>query len=80
MTVKPGFGGQRLREDCVAKIPKICEMIAQTGRDILVEVDGGVKQSNAAEVIAAGADVLVMGTGLFRADDPRAVVSAVLGE
>ena len=80
MTVKPGFGGQTLREDCVAKIPKIREMIAETGRDILIEVDGGVKQSNAAQVIEAGADVLVMGTGLFRADDPKAVVKTVLGE
>lgn len=42
MTVKPGFGGQTLREDCVAKIPKIREMIAETGREILIEVDGGV--------------------------------------
>ena len=80
MTVKPGFGGQTLREDCVAKIPKIREMIAETGRDILIEVDGGVKQSNAAQVIEAGADVLVMGTGLFSADDPKAVVKTVLGE
>ena len=55
-------------------------MIAETGRDILIEVDGGVKQSNAAQVIEAGADVLVMGTGLFRADDPKAVVKTVLGE
>ena len=77
MTVKPGFGGQTLREDCVAKIPKIREMIAETGRDILIEVDGGVKQSNAAQVIEAGADVLVMGTGLFRADDPKAVVKTL---
>ena len=50
------------------------------GRDILIEVDGGVKQSNAAQIIDAGADVLVMGTGLFRAEDPKAVVKAVLGE
>ncbi|MFR5796043.1 MAG: thiamine diphosphokinase [Christensenellales bacterium] len=48
MTVKPGFGGQTLREDCVAKIPEIRKMIERTGRDILIEVDGGVKQSNAA--------------------------------
>ena len=51
----------------------------QTGRDILIEVDGGVKQSNAARVIDAGADVLVMGTGLFRAEDPKAVVQSVMG-
>ena len=43
----------------------------------LIEVDGGVKQSNAAQVIDAGADVLVMGTGLFRADDPKAVVKTL---
>ena len=81
MTVEPGFGGQTLREDCVAKDPrKSASMIAETGRDILIEVDGGVKQSNAAQVVEAGADVLVMGTGLFRADDPKAVVKTVLGE
>ena len=79
MTVKPGFGGQTLREDCVAKIPEIRKMIERTGRDILIEVDGGVKQSNAAQVIDAGADVLVMGTGLFRAEDPKAVVQSVMG-
>ena len=54
-------------------------MIERTGRDILIEVDGGVKQSNAARVIDAGADVLVMGTGLFRAEDPKAVVQSVMG-
>lgn len=79
MTVKPGFGGQTLREDCVAKIPEIRKMVERTGRDILIEVDGGVKQSNAARVIDAGADVLVMGTGLFRAEDPKAVVQSVMG-
>ena len=79
MTVKPGFGGQTLREDCVATIPDIRKMIERTVRDILIEVDGGVKQSNAARVIDAGADVLVMGTGLFRAEDPKAVVQSVMG-
>lgn len=79
MTVEPGFGGQSLREDCVKKIPVLRRMIEKTGREILIEVDGGIKRENAADVIAAGADVLVMGTGLFRADDPRAVVRDVIG-
>ncbi len=79
MTVEPGFGGQSLREDCLAKIPVLQEMIKKTGRDILIEVDGGVKADNAAKVIAAGADVLVMGTGLFQAKDPKAVVDQVMG-
>lgn len=78
MTVEPGFGGQSLREDCVAKIPELKAIIEKSGRDILIEVDGGVKRENAEKVVRAGADVLVMGTGLFRADDPKAVVREVL--
>ena len=78
MTVEPGFGGQSLREDCVAKIPELKAMIEKSGRDILIEVDGGVKRENAEKVGRAGADVLVIGTGLFRADDPKAVVREVL--
>ena len=78
MTVEPGFGGQSLREDCVAKIPELKAMIEKSGRDILIEVDGGVKRENAEKVVRVGADVLVMGTGLFRADDPKAVVREVL--
>lgn len=78
MTVEPGFGGQSLREDCVAKIPELKAMIEKSGRDILIEVDGGVKRENAEKVVRAGADVLVMGTGLFHADDPKAVVREVL--
>ena len=78
MTVEPGFGGQSLREDCVAKIPELKAMIEKSGRDILIEVDGGVKRENAEKVVRAGAEVLGMGTGLFRADDPKAVVREVL--
>lgn len=78
MTVEPGFGGQSLREDCLAKIPELKAMIEKSGRDILIEVDGGVKRENAEKVVRAGADVLVMGTGLFHADNPKAVVREVL--
>ena len=77
MTVQPGFGGQSLREDCLAKLPVIRRMIEESGRDILLEVDGGIKMNNAHLAIEAGADVLVIGTGLFRAEDPAAVVEAV---
>lgn len=80
MTVEPGFGGQGLMDSCVDKLPVLREMITRTGREILLEVDGGVKQENAGKVIAAGADVLVMGTGLFRAKGPAAVVAAVREE
>lgn len=78
MTVEPGFGGQSLREDCLAKIPVLRSMIARANREILLEVDGGIKQENAGQVVQAGADVLVMGTGLFRARDPQAVVRDVM--
>ena len=78
MSVEPGFGGQSLREDCIAKIPVLREMIRETGKDILLEVDGGIKQENAQMVIDAGADVLVIGTGLFRAKAPKAGVQAVM--
>ena len=77
MTVEPGFGGQGLIESCIEKLPVLREMIARTGRDILLEVDGGIKLDNAARAIAAGADVLVIGTGLFRAENPAEVVRTV---
>lgn len=80
MTVEPGFGGQSLREDCVAKVPVLREMIREANRDIIIEVDGGVKAENAARIFEAGADVLVIGTGLFRAKDPAAVVRAVYAQ
>ena len=65
--------------EAVEKIAEIRAMLDRTGCDAIIEVDGGVKQSNAARVIDAGADVLVMGTGLFRAEDPKAVVQSVMG-
>lgn len=77
MAVEPGFGGQKLREYCLGKVSVIRDMIQKTGRNILIEVDGGVKMDNAQRVIEAGADVLVMGTGIFAAEDPAAVVAAV---
>ena len=78
MTVQPGFGGQSMREDCLAKLPVLREMIRETGREILLEVDGGIKESNAHMAIEAGADVLVIGTGLFRAEAPAQVVRSVM--
>ena len=77
MLVEPGFGGQSLHENCVRKLPVLREMIRGTGRRILLEVDGGVRVSNARRIQEAGADVLVMGTGFFRAEDPYAVAKAV---
>ena len=79
MTVEPGFGGQSLREDCLRKLPVLRKMIDASGRDIFLEVDGGIKMDNAHRVVEAGANVLVTGTGLFRAADPAAFVAALRG-
>ena len=77
MTVEPGFGGQSLNEECLKKLPVLRRMIERTGKKILLEVDGGIKEENAHLAIEAGADVLVIGTGLFRAKDPAQVVRSV---
>lgn len=70
MSVNPGFGGQSFIETALPKIATLRRMIDLTGRDIDLEVDGGVDQGNAARVIAAGANVLVAGTASFRGGEP----------
>ena len=65
MSVNPGFGGQSFIESQLKKIAAIRKMIDATGRDIRLEVDGGVDGGNIARIVAAGADVLVAGTATF---------------
>jgi len=66
MSVNPGFGGQKFIESQIAKIAALRAKIDTSGRQIDLEVDGGVDASNAARVIAAGADALVAGTAAFK--------------
>jgi len=66
MTVNPGFGGQSFIESQLKKIEAAAKLIAQTGRDIALEVDGGITPETARRAIAAGADVLVAGTAVFQ--------------
>ncbi|ACY15124.1 ribulose-phosphate 3-epimerase [Haliangium ochraceum] len=66
MSVNPGFGGQSFIPAVLPKIRALREMIAERKLDIDVEVDGGVKIDNTAEVVAAGANALVSGSGIFR--------------
>ena len=80
MTVQPGYGGQTLREDCVHKLPVLREMIRKSGREIYLEVDGGIKVGNMDRVVQAGANVLVMGTGLFHSSHPEDIVRQAHGE
>lgn len=73
MTVDPGFGGQKLMEDQVQKISELREL----GFQGEIEVDGGITLENAAMLVEAGADTLVMGTSFFGAENPQKVVDAV---
>jgi len=66
MTVNPGFGGQSFIESQLKKIEAAAKLIAETGRDIALEVDGGITPETARRAIAAGADVLVAGTSVFQ--------------
>ena len=77
MTVEPGFGGQRLRGYCLDKIPVLRRMMEETGRQIHISVDGGIKIENLEEAVRVGADVLVMGTGFFRAEEPEKLMELI---
>ena len=68
MTVNPGFGGQSFIRSQLQKIQNIRAMIQKTGRDIMLEVDGGINKDTAREVIASGANVLVAGSAVFTGD------------
>lgn len=78
MTVQPGFGGQSLKAECLEKARALSKIIQEQHRQILIEADGGIHERNAQTVIDAGVNVLVMGTGLFRADDPESIVHSIL--
>jgi ribulose-phosphate 3-epimerase len=65
MSVNPGFGGQKFIESALPKITALRRRITASGRDIDLEVDGGVDRANAARIVAAGADALVAGTATF---------------
>ena len=68
MSVNPGFGGQKFITSQLQKIEEIAGMIDASGRDILLEVDGGVNPQTAPKVIAAGATSLVAGSAVFKGD------------
>jgi len=74
MSVNPGFGGQQFIASVLPKIAEARRRIAATGRDIWLEVDGGVKTENIAEVARAGADTFVSGSAIFGAKDYAATL------
>ena len=75
MSVNPGFGGQKFIEHTIEKLGRLKELIARSGSKALVEIDGGVQQDTAPRLVKAGADVLVSGSYVFKAEDPLATIS-----
>lgn len=75
MSVNPGFGGQKFIPSALAKLKKTREMIAASGRDIRLQIDGGVKVDNIGEIAAAGADTFVAGSAIFGSRDYRKTIA-----
>jgi len=77
MSVNPGFGGQSFIERTYDKVKQLKEIITRNGASTLIEIDGGVSDKNAKQLVEAGADVLVAGNYVFRAEDPVATIASL---
>ena len=77
MSVFPGFGGQKFIESVLPKIKEMRALVDSLGKDILIEVDGGVTLENVADVVNCGANVVVAGSTVFNAEDKVATISAL---
>lgn len=77
MSVFAGFGGQRFIEDTYSRIATLKAEIDRLGLDVKIEVDGGVCPDNARRLIEAGAEILVAGSAVFKAEDPAKVIAAL---
>ncbi len=75
MSVNPGFGGQKFIYRTIPKIQRLKEMIITRNAHALIEIDGGVGLQNAEKILQAGADVLVAGSSVFKAEDPKDTIS-----
>jgi len=80
MSVNPGFGGQSFIPSALKKLQKARDIIQASGRDIRLEIDGGVKVDNIREIAAAGADTFVAGSAIFGKPDYKAVIDAMRTE
>lgn len=74
MSVNPGFGGQKFIENTYRKIKELSELIRERQSPALIEIDGGVNQANAKQLLDAGANVLVAGNFVFTSPDPKATI------
>lgn len=77
MSVNPGFGGQSFIENSIAKVEKLRSMIDSIGASTLIEVDGGVGPHNSGRLYSAGANVLVAGNAVFKAENPKEAIKAI---
>ncbi len=77
MSVNPGFGGQKFIENSYKKTTRLKEFILKNNADTLIEIDGGVNDKNAADLINAGADVLVAGSFVFKNEDPLSAIKSL---
>lgn len=80
MSVNPGFGGQKFIPSALAKLEAVRQRIQASGREIRLEIDGGVKVDNIGAIAAAGADTFVAGSAIFGAKDYRATITAMRAE
>ena len=77
MSVNPGFGGQKFIENTYAKVAKLRAMAEKANPNLIIEIDGGVNLNNASKLVEAGANALVAGNAVFRAEDPEAVIAGL---
>ena len=77
MSVNPGFGGQKFIENTINKVKRLKEMIARAGKKIIIEIDGGVQSETAPRLVNAGADMLVSGSHVFKANDPISTIRSL---
>ena len=77
MSVNPGFGGQSFIEKTYDKVKALRLIADEAGVQLLIEIDGGVTPANASALVEAGADVLVAGSSVFKADNPSAAATAI---
>lgn len=77
MSVNPGFGGQKFIPQTISKVRDLRELISKTGSKAIIEVDGGVNHQTGAQLAQAGADMLVAGNYIFKAEDPMQAISTL---
>ncbi len=77
MSVNPGFGGQKFIESSIKKVQRLRQLIEREGSQALIEVDGGVQAETAPRLVEAGVDILVSGSYVFKAADPKATIHSL---